>query len=189
MRSPPYRALLNSGQVHRIYLDELGPIETLPLGLATLKLTIARTSETVEQAKRLIERAQQELPTDAARQGIIELVSSIVTYRFTTLSRQEVNAMLGISLEKTRVYQEAKEEGREEGLQEGREKGLQEGLQEGLQQQRSLILKQLVRRVGELPPELRQQVQGLSSPTLEALGEVLLDFTQVEELRVWLEQI
>lgn len=47
----PYRALLNSGQVHRIYLNELGPIETLPLGLATMKLTIAPTSKAVAQAK------------------------------------------------------------------------------------------------------------------------------------------
>ncbi len=40
----PYRALLNSDQVHRAYLDELGPIETLSLGLATMKLTIDSTT-------------------------------------------------------------------------------------------------------------------------------------------------
>ncbi|MEB3291966.1 MAG: Rpn family recombination-promoting nuclease/putative transposase [Synechococcales bacterium] len=115
----PYQALLNSSQVHRCYLNELGAIDTLPLGLATLKLTIASRRDTVEQAKRILERAQTELPPSSNQQGIIDLVSAVVTYQFATLSRQEVNEMLGISLEQTRVYQEAREEGRQEGRQEG----------------------------------------------------------------------
>ncbi|MEA5602998.1 hypothetical protein [Nostoc sp. UHCC 0252] len=35
-------------------------------------------------------------------------------YKFANLSREEVEAMLGVKLEETRVYQEAKQEGREE---------------------------------------------------------------------------
>jgi hypothetical protein len=34
----PYRVLLNSEQMHRIYLDELGAIEDLPLGVAAIAL-------------------------------------------------------------------------------------------------------------------------------------------------------
>ena len=37
-----------------------------------------------------------------------------IFYKISDLSREEVEAMLGISLEETRVYQEAKAEGREE---------------------------------------------------------------------------
>ena len=58
----------------------------------------------------------------------MEMLTTIMVYKFTNLSRQEVEAMLGITLEQTRVYQEAKEEGREE-------------------EAKSLILRQLTRRV------------------------------------------
>jgi predicted transposase/invertase (TIGR01784 family) len=113
----PYRALLNSDQVHRVYLNELGEMDTLPLALAALKLTIINPTEAVDRAKRLIYRANEETSPSPPRQVIIDIVSSIITYMFTTLSRQEVSAMLGISLEQTRVYREAKEEGQLEEQQ------------------------------------------------------------------------
>ena len=40
------------------------------------------------------------------------MISTIVVYKFTNLSRQEIDAMLGTKLEETRVYQEAREEER-----------------------------------------------------------------------------
>jgi predicted transposase YdaD len=62
---------------------------------------------------------------------------------------------------------------------------LREGEQQGIQRERSLVLKQLTRRVGELSPELTAQVEALSVEQLEALGEALLDFTQPHELPTW----
>ena len=59
----------------------------------------------------------------------------------------------------------------------------QEILREG---ERSLILKQLNRRVGNLAPEITSQLQILSIEQLEALGEALLDFSQPEDLVTWL---
>ncbi|MDM9584697.1 hypothetical protein [Nostoc sp. GT001] len=48
-------------------------------------------------------------------------------YKFSNLSREEVEAMFEITLQETRVYREAKEEGRQEGLKQAleeiREKG------------------------------------------------------------------
>jgi predicted transposase YdaD len=44
-------------------------------------------------------------------------VSTIMVYKFTSLSRQEIEAMLGTKLEETRVYQEAYQEGQEEKAQ------------------------------------------------------------------------
>ncbi|WP_281063357.1 hypothetical protein [Leptolyngbya sp. Cla-17] len=38
------------------------------------------------------------------------MLTTIMVYKFTNLSRQEIETMLGISLQQTRVYQEAKEE-------------------------------------------------------------------------------
>ncbi len=77
--------------------------------------------------------------------------------------------MLGITLKETRVYREIKEEGREEG-------------------ERSLILRQLTRRVGELPQQVRECVETLCLEKLENLGEALLDFNSVADLQAWLER-
>jgi Domain of unknown function (DUF4351) len=64
-----------------------------------------------------------------------------------------------------------------------REETLQEGRQEG---EALLVLRLLVRRVGELTPEVRSQVQSLSLSDLEALGEALLDFSALSDLLGWL---
>jgi predicted transposase/invertase (TIGR01784 family) len=64
---------------------------------------------------------------------------------------------------------------------------LQEGEQTGaLKQGQSLILRLLVRRIGEVSPEMRSQIQALSLPQLEALGEALLDFTKPDDLHEWI---
>ena len=60
------------------------------------------------------------------------------------------------------------------------------GIKQGLERERSLILRQLARRVGELPLEIRSQVEALSIEQLELLGEALLDFTGLPDLQQWL---
>jgi predicted transposase YdaD len=71
------------------------------------------------------------------------------------------------------------------GLSELREtKVYQEGRQEG---KRSLVLRLLTRRIGNVTPELRTKVQSLSLTQLEALGEALLDFSQPADLLNWLD--
>jgi predicted transposase YdaD len=71
-----------------------------------------KEAEAAEQARMLIGRANQEVSSLAIRQGIIEMVSTIITYKFTNLSRQEIDAMLGTKFEETRVYRETREEER-----------------------------------------------------------------------------
>ncbi|MCW5314303.1 DUF2887 domain-containing protein [Nostoc sp. KVJ3] len=61
-----------------------------------------------------MERVQQEQITVLAKKEIIDVITTIAVYKFANLSREEVEAMLGVKLEETRVYQEAKQEGREE---------------------------------------------------------------------------
>ena len=60
---------------------------------------------------------------------------------------------------------------------------LQEGEERG---ERSLILRLLIRRIGEVSPERRSQIQALSLSQLEALGEALLDFTKPDDLHEWI---
>jgi hypothetical protein len=68
----------------------------------------------------------------------------------------------------------------EQGLATGRAEGKLEG-------ERSLVLRQLTRRLGPLPTSMEAQVQALELPQLEALGEALLDFTQLSDLTNWLQ--
>ena len=53
--------------------------------------------------------------------------------------------------------------------------------------QQELVLRQLQKRVGELPQEFRERIQSLSLNQLEALSEALLDFTGLEDLLTWLK--
>ncbi|MBD2314856.1 Rpn family recombination-promoting nuclease/putative transposase [Desertifilum sp. FACHB-1129] len=158
----PYEDLLNGDRVHRVYLDELGEMAQLPLGVALMVLTTLREDRAALEARNLLARSQQELPPPTNR-AILEMVTTIMTYKFANLSRQEVEAMLGITLQQTRVYQEAKAEG-----------------------ERSLILRQLTRRVGEVPEPFRKQIDTLAIAQLESLGEALLDFANLSDLENWL---
>ncbi|WP_375479932.1 Rpn family recombination-promoting nuclease/putative transposase [uncultured Nostoc sp.] len=63
--------------------------------------------------------------------------------------------------------------------------GEQLGEQRGEQRERSLILRQLTRRVGELPQEVRSHIETLSLEQLENLGEALLDFQASADLEAW----
>ena len=53
----------------------------------------------------------------------------------------------------------------------------------------STILRQLKRKFGQLSPEIEAQIQNLSSPQLEDLGEALLDFQQIDDLTSWLSNL
>jgi len=95
--------MLASEQTHRIYLDELGNLRDQPLDLALMLLTIVLDNESIESAKSLLERAKNEYTERLPELAIIDLVSTIIIYKFSTLTRKEVEAMLEISLEESRV--------------------------------------------------------------------------------------
>ncbi len=109
-----HRSLLNGPQVHRIYLDELGAPNQQPVGISLIQLMITPEQQMVERSRQLIERVQQEDLGTLSRNEIIEVIKTIAVYKFAHLSREEVEAMLGLKLEETRIYQEAKSQGREE---------------------------------------------------------------------------
>lgn len=160
----PYQDLLNGTRVHRVYLNELGEMAQLPLGVALMVLTTLQENQAALEARNLLLRSQQELPTQMSR-AIMEMITTIMVYKFTNLSRQEVEAMLGISLQQTRVYQEARED-----------------------EAKSLILRLLTRRVGEVPESIKTHIETLSLTQLESLAEALLDFSNLSDLELWLAQ-
>ncbi|WP_338438767.1 DUF4351 domain-containing protein [Synechococcus elongatus] len=63
----------------------------------------------------------------------------------------------------------------------GREEGRLEG-------ETSLVLRQLSRRFGVLPEQIRAQISALPLSQLETLGEDLLDFSSIDDLESWLSQ-
>jgi predicted transposase/invertase (TIGR01784 family) len=167
----PHRGLLNSNQVHRVYLDELGNIRQLPLWVALMVLTTLEEEQAPEEARYLLTRTGQEVPLAEGR-VIIEIVTTIMMYRFEQLSQAEVESMLGITLQQTRVYREIKEEGREEGREA----------------MANAISRLLTKRLGELSEEMRSSISGLSLPVLADLSDALLDFTTLADLQSWLEE-
>jgi predicted transposase/invertase (TIGR01784 family) len=161
--------LLASGRILRVYLDELGEISELPMGVGLMVLTTLEGDAAKTEARSAIERS-------GGDRDIIEMITKIVVYKFNSLSRDEVNVMLGIELQQTRVYQEAKAEGQAEEREIG------------LQRERALVIKLLNRKLGDLSPQFQAQVSALSIDRVESLGEALLDFSSMTDLEVWLSQ-
>ncbi len=160
----PYQDLLSSKRVHRVYLNTLGAIDQLPLGVGLMVLTTLQEQQAMQAARTLLARVQESSPPEPSR-AIMEMITTIMVYRFTNLSRQEIEAMLGLNLQQTRFYQEAKEDG-----------------------ERLIILRLLPRKVGALPEPMRLQIEALSISQLEALGEALLDFSSLSDLETWLTE-
>jgi predicted transposase YdaD len=106
-------------------------------------------------------RTKQEAPPSSS--GIIEMITTIMVYKLEALSRAEVESMLGITLQETRIYREIREE-----------------------EARSLIFRQLARRVGDVPQYMHDRIETLSLEDLEFLGEALLDFSNIADLENWL---
>jgi predicted transposase/invertase (TIGR01784 family) len=100
----PYRSLLNSNQVHRVYLDELGEIRQLPLGVALMVLTTVEEEQAPEEARYLLarsrstlEQSQQEVVPESSR-TIMEMVTMIMTYRASPFESSRGRGNAGIDI-------------------------------------------------------------------------------------------
>ena len=157
--------LFASGRILPVYLDELGEIEQLPVGLGLMVLTTLEGDRSIAEAKRLLERFSRSVDMN----GILEIVSTIMVYKFTELSREEVDAMLGYKideLKQTRVYRDARQEGRDEG-------------------RREIVFMLLNHKFGELSLENQAKVQALDFDRLQSLSKALLGFDNLTDLENW----
>ncbi len=164
--------------IQRVYMNQL-PDTGSPL-VEIVRLIVDPPQRARERVPGLVGRGLE--------RGILELLETVLVYKFAELTREEIEAMFGLSeLKQTRVYQEAKEEGKLEGRLEGRLEGKLEGKQEG---ETNLTLR-LIRRklnIGMIPQPLETRIRLLSLEEIEALGEALLDFGSLSDLEQWLEQ-
>jgi predicted transposase YdaD len=148
--------LLDSSKIIPIYLDELSSNTSPAINMMVL---------TTLEGEAAIDAAKAALAQGSGNRDIIEMVTTIMVYKFTQLTRAEVDIMLGTTLQETRVYQDAKAEGKLEML--------------------SMLLNQ---RFGDLPESMNDRLTQLSLTQLEALGTQILSFTQLADVTAWLDQ-
>jgi predicted transposase/invertase (TIGR01784 family) len=114
----PYRCLIDSDQLLRIYLDELPPAPPDNFDLGALQLIAAKPETALEKAKELVPRVRQSKRSHTYRQMVIQFIETVIVHQFPQWSREEIEKMLQVSdVRQTRVFQEAKEEGIKETVE------------------------------------------------------------------------
>jgi predicted transposase YdaD len=141
-------------------------------------LTTLNQNQAPSEARYLLAQSQQQGMESEESSFIMNMVITIMSYKFGSLSREEVEAMLDITFQETRVYRELREEVTEEVTERAK-------TEEALK----LVSRMLTRRLKqELSEEMRSQITALPLPQLEELGEALVDFEKLNDLTTWLEQ-
>ncbi|MCS6814152.1 MAG: DUF4351 domain-containing protein [Cyanobacteria bacterium] len=154
-------------------------------------LPLAPLAATSNPQQLLAQVAQQvnAIQSNQKRQEVSSYTQILAGLRFEkSLIRQlfQENAM-----RESVIYQDILQQGEQKGLQRGIELGREEGRLEGRLEgqesgERSLVLRQLTRRFGELPEPLVMTIAQLALPQLESLAEALIDFTTKLDLVTWL---
>ena len=164
--------MLNCQRILRVYLEDLVDRETDSFAIAIVQLILSSESQAVAMARRLGEKIEQENDPEIQEQ-VLELIETVLVYKFPKLTRQEIEAMFTYSdLKHTRVYQDAREEGEQRGLVKG---------------QATMLLRLLNRKFGQISPSLRGKVNKLSAKQLENLAEALFDLETIADLSAWLK--
>ena len=171
----PYTELLEK-RVTQLYLSDLRDQQELTPNLMLLQLVVTEKDKSAVIGRKLL----QEADTRGEFQRRLSLIETILANKFPELTKEIIMNMLDleiVDITKSRFYQEIIVE----GLQEGRQKGLQEG-------EANLVIRQLRRRLGELPESQCSQIKSFPVSQLEDLGEALLDFQSIDDLDDWLQK-
>jgi predicted transposase/invertase (TIGR01784 family) len=164
--------MLNCQRILRVYLEDLVDRETDSFAIAIVQLILSSESQAVAMARQLGDKIEQENDPEIQEQ-VLELIETVLVYKFPKLTRQEIEAMFTYSdLKQTRVYQDAREEGEQRGLVKG---------------QATMLLRLLNRKFGQISPSLRGKVNKLSAKQLENLAEALFDLETIADLSAWLK--
>lgn len=120
-----FQGLLTSQQVTRIYLDELEETKNSPLGVRLVKLITSKETEASQKVQTLLESVSREVEETKFKNDIIDVIESIMVYKFPQMSRKEIAGMLGVDdLKQTRFYQEIEQETKLEAVQKMLESGV-----------------------------------------------------------------
>jgi predicted transposase/invertase (TIGR01784 family) len=162
-----HRTMLQGEQFTAIYLEDLLKIRSQSLGVQILQLIVVKPKQSKPYVQNIVSQLSNK--TNSQNQAIIELVSTVMVYKFPELSREVIEAMFSVSeLRQTRVYRDAMDEGRVEEAQ-------------------ALVLRLLARRLSTVSPSMETQIRALSLSRVEDLGEALLGFSDLGDLEKWLQ--
>ena len=130
-------------------------------------------------------------PADRPR-VMLECVRMIATLKLDparqTLIRDFMNAYLRLSADEQRAYNEAVRQidpPEREAVMEIRNQFAEWAEAEGMA---TIVLRQLGRRFGAVPPDLSDRINDLPVPQLEELADALLDFTDLAQAEAWVRQ-
>lgn len=152
-------------------------INQLPCTEETRWLRLLGKGQTQQQAIAEV----LDFPTDDPRRASVLqlLVNWKISLDTTEFEPEEQDLMATLS----QAYLEWEQQTEQRGIERGRQEGIEQG---SWQEARSLILRLLTRRVGEISTPIQAQIDTLSIAQLEALGEALLDFSSLSDLEAWL---
>jgi predicted transposase/invertase (TIGR01784 family) len=107
--------LIDSNRLVRIYLNEVKTESSIAISI--IQLITSMSSD----APALVNEIKAKIGDRIVSQDIMELIETVLLYKFKNLNRKEIEAMFTLAdLKETRVYQEAYEEGKLEGKLEGK---------------------------------------------------------------------
>jgi hypothetical protein len=126
------------------------------------------------------------LPVDSPyRQNALELFSNlkIVLENKQNKNAEETELIMNLSP----LYLEQIDIATKEGEATSLAKGIATGVERGrVEEGRSLITKQLTRKLGQIKAETIANLERLNLAQIESLSDALLDFDRIEDLHLWL---
>jgi hypothetical protein len=113
----------------------------------------------------------------------------LVSYRMELAAKQNPEPEeQELVMQLSPLYLEQLESSRQEGITIGEKRGEKRGEQRGeLKGRQDIVLKLLVRQMGQLPADLEAQIRALPLVELDLLVDDLLNFGQAGDLLQWLE--
>lgn len=145
------------------------PVEAFLTTPGLLPYAVLSQAENKEEVLQQVVRELEKIDNPREKNNLTAATSILAGLELT---QQTIRRLMRTpAMRESTMYQFILEEGRAEGRIEG---------------ERSVIMKQLTRKVGNLSPKLQAKVADLTIERLEALGEALLDFQNVADLENWL---
>jgi hypothetical protein len=158
-----------------VFRSAIIALDQLPVTDETLWLRLLGRGPTQQQAITEV----LNLPPDAPlRMRVLQLLANWKISLEVTQALEQEDQTLMATL--SQAYLEWEQQTEQRGIERGR--------QEGIERERSLVLRQLSLKVGELPSLLQSRIEALPLDSLEALGEALLNFSTLADLEAWLTQ-
>ncbi|TRU70413.1 MAG: DUF4351 domain-containing protein, partial [Microcystis viridis Mv_BB_P_19951000_S69] len=159
----------------RDFLNQTNPVASALMA----KMNIAEKERAKVKAECL--RLLITLRLDAAR---MQLISGFIDTYLNLNPVEEIQFQEEIS-----TFSQPVQEGVMQITTSWMRQGIEQGIERGIEREKTLILRQINRKLGEINPSLETKIMELSIDDVEVLAEALFDFSTVEDLINWLNTL